>query len=185
MDITKYTRRTFEVEAVQISFENIEEVAAWCGGRIEKRSTRMMGTTAMLPVISLKGTGVEHGNYYIGYLNCWVVKMGKTSRIYKPEQFEKTFTKVNQKSLDDVLQMIADAGWELYGHILPVGTIPDHESHLNAKVKDAIDQALEIATAEVDAHHSDCVPSDLEDVFDQAEAARSLEPKTHNSECEV
>jgi len=85
MDIEKYTRRTFEVEAVQISFENIEEVAAWCGGRIEKRSTRMMGTTAMLPVISLKGTGVEHGNYYIGYLNCWVVKMGKTSRIYKPE----------------------------------------------------------------------------------------------------
>jgi hypothetical protein len=152
-----YTRRSFEVEARQISFENIEEVAEWCGGKVEKRSMRMMGTSVMLPVISLKGTGVEHGNYYIGHLNCWIVKMGKSARIYKPEQFEKTFTKSKKLTIDDILQLIADSGFELYGHILPAGTINGGlEESLSPAVQNAIDQALQIAAHEVDTHNTEC-----------------------------
>ena len=34
MDIQKYTTHPDEIEAIQLSRENIEEVAVWCGGEI-------------------------------------------------------------------------------------------------------------------------------------------------------
>ncbi len=157
MQIEKYNRKTFQVEAVRIVLDDIEEIAAWCGGTIEKRPHKMMGSEALLPVINLKGTGVEHANYYIGYLNYWVVKMGKTPRIYTPEQFSRTFTKFLQPTIQDVLQLITDSGFELYGHILPAGTISAGlEESLSPEVNRAIEQALQIAAAEVDSHNTEC-----------------------------
>jgi len=156
MDIQLYTRRGFDVEATQITFENVEDVAKWSGGTVEKRPTKLMGTEAELPVVSLKGVGVDHGNYYIGYLNCWVVKMNKTFRIYKPDQFKRTFLPKSQLTVEDIYKLIEDAGFEVYGEIAPKGTRVAIESTLTAKVHDAIDQALDIVNKEVQAHNSEC-----------------------------
>jgi len=156
MDIQTYLRRGFDVEAVQITLENIDEVAQWCGATIEQRPVRMVNTTALLPTISLKGSGVDHANYYLGYLNFWVVKMNKKFRIYKPDQFDRTFVPKQQLTIQDVLKMIEDAGFELYGHILPAGAIPNHESTLSTRVNDAVNQALTIAHRELESHNTEC-----------------------------
>jgi hypothetical protein len=161
-----YTRRSFQVEARQISFENIEEVAEWCGGKVEKRSMRMMGTSVLLPVISLKGTGVEHGNYYIGHLNCWIVKMGKSARIYKPEQFEKTFLKFSLESqIIEAIKLLTNNGYKvvseeaqrLVREVNALGFVPlPIEGSLSSEVNTAIDQALQIAAHEVESRNTEC-----------------------------
>jgi hypothetical protein len=183
LDLQKFNRRTFEVEAIQIELSNIHEVAEWCGGTIEQRPHKMLGTEALLPVINLKGVGADHANYYIGHLKCWVVKMKKTFRIYKPEQFERTFIKItSQWTIQDIEDLITEAGFELYGNILPAGMVPDHESQLSDKVNGAIDKALEIAKNQMGTV---AALRDDSDVYEIAEAGRDLEPKAHNTECEV
>jgi hypothetical protein len=184
LDLQKFNRRTFEVEAIQIELSNIHEIAEWCGGTIEERPHKMLGTEALLPVINLKGVGADHANYYIGHLKCWVVKMKKTFRIYKPEQFDRTFVKMTgQWTIQDIENLIMGAGFELYGNILPAGTVPCREPQLSEKVNDAIDKALEIAKNQLDTRTAEELAQDI--AYDEAEAQRDLEPKAHNTECEV
>lgn len=162
MDIQIFTRRSFEVEAVQLTLNNIDEVAAWCGATTEMRPTKMMKTEVLLPVINLKGVGNEHMKYFIGHLNCWVVRMNKQFRIYKPEQFEKTFTSpTDADELEALREQLATAKkmLEMLGLELPekkhkieiLNTQP-----LSERVNGAIDQALEIARQEIDTHNSEC-----------------------------
>ena len=161
MKIEKYNRKTFEVEAVRIVLDDIEEIAVWCGGTIEKRPHKMMGSEAMLPVINLKGTGVENANYYIGYLNYWVVKMGKTPRIYTPEQFSRTFTQVpKETAIMDAISLLTANGYRVVSEkavqIVDELNRQGFARPLSDKVNDAIDKALEIANAEVESHNSEC-----------------------------
>jgi hypothetical protein len=37
---TKYVRKPFEVEAVQVTEENLEEVAQWCHGELQTEGSQ-------------------------------------------------------------------------------------------------------------------------------------------------
>lgn len=91
MDIKEYTRKTFPVNAVQVTLENIEQVADWCKGAIEQVETKMLGTVAMLPVIKLKGQGENRGKDFVATLGCYVVEFKGSFRVYKPVQFDASF----------------------------------------------------------------------------------------------
>lgn len=91
METKQYTRKPFPVAAVQVTLQNIEEVAEWCKGTIEQVPTKMMGTTTDLPVIRLKGQGENRGKDFVAALGCWVVELKGSFRSYKPAQFEASF----------------------------------------------------------------------------------------------
>lgn len=94
MEIKQYTRKPFPVSAVQVTLQNIQEVAEWCKGTIEYRPTRMMGTTTDLPIIRLKGQGDNRGKEFEAALGCWVVELKGSFRSYKPAQFDASFDEI-------------------------------------------------------------------------------------------
>jgi hypothetical protein len=109
---------------------------------------------------------VEHGNYYIGHLNCWIVKMGKSARIYKPEQFEKTFLKFSlEPQIIEAIKLLTNNGYKvvseeaqrLVREVNALGFVPlPIEGSLSSEVNTAIDQALQIAAHEVESHNTEC-----------------------------
>lgn len=113
MDTKQYTRKPFPVSAVQVTLQNIQEVAEWCKGEIEYRDTKMMGTVTPLPVIKLKGQGDNRGKDFEAALGCWVVELKGSFRSYKPAQFEASFDEIVQNGasiLVDVPKADAEEG---------------------------------------------------------------------------
>jgi hypothetical protein len=108
MEIQKFNRIPFVVDGVQVDLNNIEEVAEWCGGVVEQRPTRMLGTTTNLPVIKLKSNGVNGQSKVVeAMLGCWVVNLKGSFRVYKPQQFKATFEK--QTTDEDILKVAREA----------------------------------------------------------------------------
>lgn len=86
METTKFTRKPFDIEAVQVTSENMEEVASWSHGLIEEDPG-------------------ENGKFYIhikvehpitarqekAYIGDWVLSSKKGFKIYTPGAFQKNF----------------------------------------------------------------------------------------------
>lgn len=91
METQQAVRKAFPVKVVQVTLQNIEEVAAWCKGTVELRDTRMMGTITQLPVVVIQGMGDNRDKTFEAALGCWVVELRGSFRSYKPIQFEGSF----------------------------------------------------------------------------------------------
>jgi hypothetical protein len=91
MELQEATRKSFPVKVVQVTLQNIEEVAEWCKGTIEYVPTKMMGTTTPLPVVKIEGVGTERGKMFLATLGCWVVEFKGSFRSFKPAQFDSSF----------------------------------------------------------------------------------------------
>ena len=91
MQIEKYDRKPFSVEAVEVTFENIYEVAEWCKGTVIKQPAKMLGVKTEVPAIRLAGQGDDRGKSFIASLGCYVVNLKGHCRVYKPQQFKATF----------------------------------------------------------------------------------------------
>jgi hypothetical protein len=97
MELRKYTRKPFAVNAVQVSLQNIDQVAEWCRGTIEQVPTKMLGTETLLPVIRLRGQGNDRGKEQVATLGCFVVENKGSFRSYKPAQFEASFDTMDEE----------------------------------------------------------------------------------------
>jgi hypothetical protein len=103
----KAVRKPFPINYVQVTLENIGEVATWCKGAVEKREQRMLGTTVELPVIKIKGQGDQRNKTFDATLGCYVVEFKGSFRIYKPAQFDASFDLV--PDTEDLMAMAQDA----------------------------------------------------------------------------
>lgn len=82
----KYMKKPVEVEAVQITEENCHEVAAWCGGNVN----REVGHARFgIDINTLEGV-------MLGKLGDWIIK-GVNGEFYpcKPDIFDKTYDEVS------------------------------------------------------------------------------------------
>ena len=100
METTQYTRKPFPVSAVQVTLQNIDQVAEWCHGSVELVNTRMLGTETPLPVIKIQGQGDNRGKTFTAALGCYVVEQKGSFRVYKPAQFDASFDTIPEKGLD-------------------------------------------------------------------------------------
>lgn len=86
MKTTRFTRKSFEVEAVRVTHENFEEVRAWCDGEEH---------------------GSEHGRYFQidiktqvsqrarrAHIGDWVLRSGTGFRVYTNNAFRDFFIPV-------------------------------------------------------------------------------------------
>ena len=88
MNTEKYIRKQFEVQAVQVTEENLESVAKWCNGTIETEGD-LPGTKRFIRV------NVKHplnARQTRAYLGDWVLKAETGGfKIYNQVAFEKSF----------------------------------------------------------------------------------------------
>lgn len=95
MEIEKYARKPFEVQAVQVTLDNYEKVAEWCGGTPEMAPAKMMGTTTLLPCVRVPSENQAGDRGKLSaYLGNWVVELNGKFRVYKHDSFTKVFDKV-------------------------------------------------------------------------------------------
>lgn len=93
MQIEKYDRKPFSVDAVQVKFDNVHEVAKWCKGTVIKQKTKMLGVETEVPAVRVEGQGDNRGKSFIASLGCYVVELKGSFRVYKPAQFDSSFEK--------------------------------------------------------------------------------------------
>lgn len=118
LDKRKFVRRTFEVEAVQVTEENFKEVAKWCGGRIVTvqdlanevvkeevdESGKSLGSVERP---SEKHIAVEvarplNRRQTEAYVGDWILFASNGFKVYTSRPFRKNFVEVNANSSDDV-----------------------------------------------------------------------------------
>lgn len=91
LELKEFERKPFAVDAVEVTLENIEEVATWCKGTLDSQETKMLGTTVRLPVIKLQGQGKDKEKVFTVNIGCFVVDHKGSFRMYKPAQFHQMF----------------------------------------------------------------------------------------------
>lgn len=110
VNTTKYVRKPFEVQAVQVTEENFEAVAAWCGGTI---------VTARAPK---EDDGVAEEKRYIkvnvsrplnerqtqAYVGDWLLEAERGLKVYADGPFTRNFAKADDKP-QELFVMATDA----------------------------------------------------------------------------
>ena len=88
METAKFVRKPFEVEAVQVTAENIEEVAAWCFGTVEHSGDNTLKDDRYISVRVQHPISARQTKAFIGD---WVLYSGKGFKCYNPNAFKKNF----------------------------------------------------------------------------------------------
>lgn len=87
MDFVTFVRKPFTVEAVEVTEENIEEIAALVGALRQKENGQ--------PYIHVDRRLVP--NIYRVYPGFWMTKMGDNIRCYSKRIFEEQFVPNNEE----------------------------------------------------------------------------------------
>lgn len=89
MEIKKYLRKPFVVDAVQVTEENIEKVAEWCGGQVKERPDRK--THVKLRYVKVPVYRSMSRRQTEAYIGDWVLQAGKGFKVYIDKAFANTF----------------------------------------------------------------------------------------------
>ena len=90
LEIKKYNRKSFAVEAIQVTPENMAEVAKWCDGEI-KTDGEKEGNLSR-DHIKVEVSNPLREKQTKAFLGDWVLKSGKKSfKVYTNNAFYKSF----------------------------------------------------------------------------------------------
>lgn len=87
MKTTKFMRRLFHVEAVQVTAENMEEVATWCEGEVKS-------TGSDAPYIKVKVRRPLNEKHTRAFIGDWVSLSETGFKVYAKRSFQNTFTEL-------------------------------------------------------------------------------------------
>lgn len=93
MEFTTFSRKPFVVEAVEITDENIEEVA------------KLIGTDGVRVKDEVKYIALDKRivpNIHRAYVGWWLTRMGDNLRCYSPKIFEEQFELASAEASYDV-----------------------------------------------------------------------------------
>lgn len=97
MNVGRYTRKPLHVQAIQVTSENMGDVAKWCNGQLTKQvlptfSKEAEGREAQ-PQECIKVPVVRPLNHRLGYafVGDYVVKSSSNFRVYLEKIFNNTF----------------------------------------------------------------------------------------------
>ena len=89
IETTKYARKPFYVDAVQVTAENMEEVAKWCQGSVQlndKDSKNFIKVRVHRPLTEKQTEA---------YVGDWVLYAGTGYKVYTDKAFHNSFEKVD------------------------------------------------------------------------------------------
>lgn len=104
VDTTTYVRKPFEVEAVQVTEENIEAVKDWCQGNLE------MDNRQYIKVRVARALNERQTKAYPGD---WVLYAGTGFKVYTNKAFHKTFERQSGVVIDNAVQAEKEQPQEL------------------------------------------------------------------------
>lgn len=81
-----YLRKPFEVEAVQVTEENITDVADWCDGEIRHTADRQ-------PFVKVQVHRPLTTRQTRAFVGDWVLFAGRSYKVYTAKAFEGAFVK--------------------------------------------------------------------------------------------
>lgn len=87
--ISEFERKTFPVDAVQVTAKNMSQVADWCDGKV----TRVGGNDC----VKVRVHQPKNKRQTEAYVNDWVVYMGTGYKVYTPSAFANTFNPRSKK----------------------------------------------------------------------------------------
>jgi hypothetical protein len=87
--IEQYTRKPFTIDAVQVTLDNMEEVAKWAGGEIvvEKRGERL------IQFIKIDVNRPLNDRQTKAFVEDWVLRAGSGFKCYSKKAFPACFVK--------------------------------------------------------------------------------------------
>lgn len=91
MNSEKYVRKPFAVDAVQITADNINEVALWCQGEVK---TNDKGDA----YIKVRVHNPMNDRQTMGFVGDWVLYAGKGYKVYTDKAFQNSFEQSEVKS---------------------------------------------------------------------------------------
>jgi hypothetical protein len=87
VESTTYVRKPFEVEAVEVTTDNVEEVAKWCDGKVlaegDDENPKQFVKVRVARALNERQTKAYPGD--------WVLYAGTGYKVYTPKAFAKTF----------------------------------------------------------------------------------------------
>lgn len=103
----KFQRKPFEVEAVEVTTENIEEVAKWCRGQLRKSAGPGGRNPRRYIKVNVKRPLDDRQT--MAYPGDWVVmaidQNVKGFKVYTPKAFTQTFDELVEHMLDTLQRM--------------------------------------------------------------------------------
>ena len=95
VETKKFARKAFYVDAVQVTEENIEEVAKWCQGDIRKGYGLSSTLGRYIKVRVHRPLNERQTRAFVGD---WVLYAGTGYKVYSPRAFEKNFEPTDAES---------------------------------------------------------------------------------------
>jgi len=89
METAQFIRNPLIVDAVQVTMENIEQVAEWCGGTIltaRNQKTKQLDSYIEVPV-----SRPLHPRQSKAFVTDWVLVNGKSFKVYANRAFTANF----------------------------------------------------------------------------------------------
>lgn len=83
IETSKYARKPFEVDAVQVTAENMEEVAQWCEGEVTSEGDAKFVKVNVVQVLNERQTKAFVGD--------WVLFARNGYKVYTEKAFKKSF----------------------------------------------------------------------------------------------
>lgn len=93
IETTKYSRKSFDVDAVLVTEENINEVAEWCGGEV--RYTKPRPDRESNPYVKVRVFRPMGERQTRAYVGDWVLYAGTGYKVYPDKAFQTCFTEAN------------------------------------------------------------------------------------------
>lgn len=91
----RYCRRPFEVEAVQVTLENMVAAAEWCGGKVSYTTPKAEDVTKPAPYVKLEVYAPKNIRHTRAFIGDWIVKAESNDsyRVYPKRAFDASFSK--------------------------------------------------------------------------------------------
>lgn len=89
----KYCRKPFDVEAIEVTDENMDAVAKWCNGEIKTGKAKESDPTRYIQVEVHRPI---HPNQTKAYPGNWILKSGSNFKVYTDKAFKSTFDPAEQ-----------------------------------------------------------------------------------------
>lgn len=94
VDTKVYVRRPFNVEAVQVTAENMEDVAQWCSGDIRTAKKEANGPDEKYVKVTVYRSLNDRQTK--AFAGDWVLFAGTIFKVYTAKAFEKSFVEVKR-----------------------------------------------------------------------------------------
>lgn len=105
LDVRTYRRKPLFVDVVEVTAENMTELATWCNGRIKTDNSEE--PTKGQQYIKVRVKRPLNDRQTRAYIGDKVLKIGSSFKVYTPKAFEVSFDEEVQHMVDTVGRMLS------------------------------------------------------------------------------